>query len=61
MSAWFSKVIAAVITEILKDLGFMIANMLKVRKIRKEREDAAKKATEAYKEKPTDENFGKLP
>ena len=57
----WAKFLTAVVYPILKDLAFMIFNMLKVRALRKQHEKEAKAKLEAYKKDPSDENYAKLP
>jgi hypothetical protein len=54
-------VLTSVVIPLLKDLAFMLWNMFKVRQIRKEREEKAKKAVSDYEKNPSDENYGNLP
>lgn len=54
-------VITTIVIPLLKDLAFMLYNMFKVRQIRKDREEKAKKAVSEYEKNPSDENYGNLP
>lgn len=56
-----STILTSIVLPLLKDLAFMIVNMLKIRQLRKEREEEARKKLEAYQNNPSDENFGQLP
>lgn len=50
-----------VLVPIIKDLIFMAINFFKVRQLRKDQEEKAKKAMEDYAKNPTDDTFSKLP
>lgn len=50
-------VISQVVLPLIKDLVFMIVNFLKVRKMRKESEESAKKKADEFKKAQTEQDI----